>query len=229
MSSISALAQQDTVVADHEIKAEVPELSSFHKVIYKLWHTAWPNKDVAMLADLALQIDSGATKIENAKLPGILRDKKDRWEENVKKLREIVTSYQDAIAKKDSQLVLDAAEKLHSQYETLVRVIRPMIKELDAFHQVLYRLYHYYMPEYDLPKIRESVDQMKEKMEALNKATLPERLKKRHTAFDNKRKELDNSLKKLAGVVKVGKDKKKVKVAIITLHSKYQALENVFD
>ena len=28
-------------------KAEVPALSSFHEVIYVIWHEAWPEKDAA--------------------------------------------------------------------------------------------------------------------------------------------------------------------------------------
>ncbi len=35
-----------------ETKAEVPALDNFHDVIYKIWHTAWPEKDVKMLAEL---------------------------------------------------------------------------------------------------------------------------------------------------------------------------------
>ena len=40
-------------------------------------------------------------------------------------------------------------------YEGLVRIIRPPLPELEAVHQHLYGLYHYYGPGYDLEKIRE--------------------------------------------------------------------------
>ena len=30
--------------------AEVPELVSFHEVIFKIWHEAWPNKDTERVA-----------------------------------------------------------------------------------------------------------------------------------------------------------------------------------
>ncbi|MCJ7553795.1 MAG: hypothetical protein MUO34_07915, partial [Ignavibacteriaceae bacterium] len=32
-----------------ETSADVPELFSFHDVIYPIWHTAFPNKDIEML------------------------------------------------------------------------------------------------------------------------------------------------------------------------------------
>lgn len=225
----TVLAQDTTKLADKEIKTEVPELTSFHTVIYKIWHNAWPKRDVSALAAVLPDVEKGAAKIEQAKLPGILREKKNLWEENVKKLTAIVAEYRDAVAKSDSQRVLDAAEKLHAQYEALVRVIRPVLKELDAFHQTLYMLYHYYMPAYDVEKIRSSVEELQRKMEDLNKATLPKRLEKRQSVFEEKRKELDEAVRNLAEITRVDGDEKAVKDAINLAHDKYQALQEVFD
>jgi len=223
------LAQEDTTATTDETKTEVGELTSFHKVIYKLWHNAWPKKDIVALTDMLPDIENGSAKIEKTKLPGILRDKKAMWEANVKKLGEIVNEYKNAVSRNDSQQILNAAEKLHAQYEALVRVIKPAIKELDAFHQVLYMLYHYYMPEYNFEKIQSSVKELQEKMDVLNKATLPLRLEKKQETFDEKRKELDKSVRELAAVVEAGKDEETVKDAINSVHSKYEALEKVFD
>ena len=36
-----------------EATAEVPALDSFHEVIFKIWHEAWPKKDAALLKQLA--------------------------------------------------------------------------------------------------------------------------------------------------------------------------------
>jgi hypothetical protein len=62
-----------------EVKAEVPELKAFHSVIYKLWHNAWPEKDIAMMAELIPEIEKGVEKVQKAQLPGILREKKPHW------------------------------------------------------------------------------------------------------------------------------------------------------
>ena len=43
---MSVLRAQET---SKEVSATVPALTEFHKVIYKIWHTAWPNKDYDML------------------------------------------------------------------------------------------------------------------------------------------------------------------------------------
>ncbi len=70
-----------------EIDSSVPELFEFHEVIYPIWHTAYPEKDYAMLKEMVPEVNSGAEKIYSAPLPGILRDKKEEWDKEVAKFR----------------------------------------------------------------------------------------------------------------------------------------------
>jgi DNA repair exonuclease SbcCD ATPase subunit len=212
-----------------EVNASVEELKEFHSTIYEIWHSAWPNKDIALLEKLLPDIKAGYTKLQNAKLPGILRDKKEIWDLNLKTLSEIIAEYQTSIEKKDSVSLLNASEKLHSQYERIVRVIRPILKELEAFHQTLYMLYHYYTPEYNYDKVKQSVDELSKKMDALNKAKLPERLHEKTAEFNKARKELATSLKNLRSTVKKEKDKVKIIEGVEKMHTEYKALEAVFD
>jgi len=146
--SISLLAQTD------ETKPEVKELTKYHKVIYKLWHVAWPNKDINMIIQLYDDLKNGADEVANAKLPGILRDKEKAWKENVEKLLLSINNLKNAIDKRDTSEILKLAEDIHTIYETLVKVIKPPIKEVDEFHQTLYVLYHYYVPEHNIEKIK---------------------------------------------------------------------------
>ncbi len=214
---------------DHEINSQVNELTEFHEVIYQIWHTGWPEKNIKFLQSLLPKVETGFTKIKNAELPGILRDKKMKWEEGVKKFGICVDEYKNASVKDDSVGLLNAAEKLHSQYETLVRVIRPVLKEVDAFHQVLYMLYHYYIPEYNFAKIQESAGELLKKMEDLNKAVLSKRIKDREKAFNDARMELEIAVKKFNETVKTGDNKKAVTNASDLVHSKYESLEKIFN
>ncbi len=214
--------------SDHETASQVPELTAFHEVIYPLWHEAWPKKDLAALSALLPQIETGAAKIEKAELPGILREKKQVWTAGVEKLHEIVSQYRDAVEKKELQPLLDAAERLHAQYETLVRTIRPALPEMDAFHQVLYRLYHYEMHAFSLPTIQGTVRELKDKMNALDRAVLPKRLEPKQAAFDGRRGELSRSVADLVAVAEAGKDEAAVKAAIESMHGRYEALAGLF-
>ena len=211
-----------------EVSATVPALTEFHKVIYKIWHTAWPNRDTDMLIALLPEIEKGTTGIVSAEIPGILRDKKAAWEKGVEELRTIVQDYRAAVETKQKQPLLDAAEKLHAQYEALVRVIRPPLRQLEEFHTVLYMVYHYYMPGESLEKIRASVEPLREKMAALNKVKLPTRFKGKEASFTVARKELEETVAEFGTVVS-SNDLGKIKNAVETMHSRYVTLAAVLE
>jgi NADH dehydrogenase/NADH:ubiquinone oxidoreductase subunit G len=212
-----------------EVKAEVPELKAFHAVIYKLWHTAWPEQNISMMAQLVPDIEKGVEKIQKAQLPGILREKKSSWEEGLKELNEVVKEYKKAIASKDTQKILDAGEELHSQFESLVRITRPALKQLDEFHKVLYPLYHYYMPEYKRDKIKESAVEISAKMDSLSNADLPENLRAIGKDFHRRVQELSVAVKYFIKVAKEIDDEETVTNAIKDVHTKYQLLEQVLE
>lgn len=226
--SLCLNAQEKVKTKPDETKAEVPALDNFHDVIYKLWHTAWPEKDMAMLVELLPEVQQGGDALANAELPGILRDKKTVWKENIGKLQAIINEYKKSVSPVDSQRLLDAAEKLHMQYEKLVRIVRPALKEMDEFHTVLYSLYHYYLPESNKNKITESTKELTSKMEKLNKAKLPDRLKKKEATFTETRTRLSKSIEAVNKAVTSG-EMKTIKTTIELMHTEYQALEKVFE
>ena len=211
-----------------ETSATVPALTEFHKVIFKIWHTAWPNKDLDMLSALLPDIEKGTAAIANTELPGILREKKTAWEKEVKELQTIVQEYRTAVEAKQKQPLLDAAEKLHSQYEALVRVIRPPLRQLEEFHALLYMVYHHYVPEESLDKIRGSVQPLREKMDALSRAALPARFKNKEASFAAARSDLEKSVAEF-GVTVSSNDLGKIKIAVETMHSRYVTLASVLE
>jgi primosomal protein N'' len=223
-----ALAQQTKQTHADETVAQVPILTDFHEVIFKVWHTAWPDKNLAMLTELLPEIRHFSDSLGKVQLPGILRDKQKAWKLNTAKLQEIVSEYAGATSPVDSQKLLDAAERLHAQYEALVRMTRPVLEEMDAFHQVLYMLYHHYLPGKNQEKLTSSVKELKERMTALNKATLPERLTKREAAFNAARSSLAHSVEALdASMAEDNLEEFASKVE--TMHTNYQTLEKVFE
>ncbi len=211
-----------------EVTANVPELGEFHNVIVPIWHQAWPAKDTAMMRQLLPDVEKGVAKIAAAKLPGILRDKQKTWNENVAKFQAFAAEYKAAADANDDPRLMNAAENLHKQFEVLVRIVRPVLKELDQFHQTLYVLYHYEMPEYKLDKIKVSVATLKEKMGPLNAAKLPARLNNKQAEFDAARIKLASSLDDVIAIIATNKEHK-IKDAIEKMHTNYQGVEKVFD
>ncbi|MCL4808723.1 MAG: hypothetical protein KJ062_13185 [Thermoanaerobaculia bacterium] len=213
---------------DPETEARVPALSAFHAVVYPLWHEAWPNKDVEALVALAPKVEAGVEAIAKAELPGILRDKKATWEAAVARLRTVAGEYAAAASKKDGPALLDAAEDLHSQFERMVRIVRPVLKEIEAFHATLYVLYHRQLDPFALDAVSQSVRTMKGQVGPLSAASLPERLKAKAGDFEAARARLATAVD--AAVASLdGKDEKAIRAAIELLHTRYQEVEAVFD
>ncbi|MCX6640496.1 MAG: hypothetical protein NTW14_08460 [bacterium] len=225
---VMACAQDKPHDLAAEIKAEVPALEQMHEVIYPLWHTAWANKDTAMMVELLPDIVKKAEAVTKSELPGILRDKQVKWNAAVEALNATVSEYKTAIEKQDKQQLLDAAETLHRNYEMLVRIVSPVLDEMEAFHGSLYPLYHYYIATYDAAKVESAVADLKVKMDALNKAVLPERRQKRNDAFVAARIILSASVDDLVKTVET-KDENKIKAAVEKMHTAYQGLEKVFE
>lgn len=214
---------------EHEVNSEIKELTEFHDVIYQIWHTAWPEKDIKLLKSFVTQVESGYKKIKKAELPGILRDKKSKWDDGVNKLGEFVAAYKSTAQKDDSEGLLNAAEKLHAQYEVLVRIVKPLSKEIDNFHKELYMIYHYYTPNYDYEKLKRAITMLRARNESVFVSKLPVRLKSRQEAFDKAKIELDVAVQDLFQLTLDANDKEKITKAVDVVHSKYQELEKVFD
>jgi hypothetical protein len=226
--SCSLFAQDKRSPTLGETKSEIVELTNFHEVIYKIWHTAWPEKDVAMLKDLLPDVERLGSELCKAKLPGILRERERAWKGEVVNLQGILAEYKSSVNGGKSEQSLAAAEKLHSQYEKMVRLVRPALKELEEFHSVLYPLYHYYMPQNDHEKISSSVKSLNLKFKALNGAVLPARLKAKEADFELARYNLGQSLVSLDTAI-LSTDDKMVQRKIEQMHNRYEELSRLFE
>ena len=213
----------------NETRSSVPELSAFHEVIYQIWHKAWPAKDTQLLKELLPDIEGDFEKLSKATLPGILRDKQEDWSKEIKNMADIITSYKKAAAADQKTALLKAAEDLHTQFENLMRMVRPVMKEIDVFHQELYMLYHYYTPAYDLEKIRVSTAELISRMEPINQVQLPPRRKDKQGAFDQARQSLSTALADLEQVIKNDRGKDSVLKGIEKVHDQYRALVGMFE
>jgi len=223
LASQMSLAQTET-----ETQPRVPELEKLHEVIYPMWHVAYPNRDTAKLRELwpALQKDIAA--LEKAELPGILRDKKDAWQKGLENLKATEKAYGEALDKGAAEDKLKAAEQLHWAYEVLMRTIRPRLKELNAFHTELYKIYHYYLPNKDQKSLNEILPALKARMDTLDRAVLPQRLAQKQETFAKARTELSKKVKRVVAVAPKG-NWTRTKAAIEEMHTAYQALDKTFD
>ncbi|MCX6543958.1 MAG: hypothetical protein NTV05_06035 [Acidobacteria bacterium] len=211
-----------------ETTAAVPALDAMHEIMLPMWHDAWPNKDYKALAAILPNLEKHLAAVSRAELPGILREKNPVWTAGVAELNKAGADYKAAVAADKNEDLLKAAEALHMQYEKLVRVIKPVLPELDDFHGTLYVLYHNQTNPLVVAKVTASVDTLTVKMAVLNQTTLPDRLKARTAEFTAQRDRLARALTALAGTL-ASKDELKIRDAIELMHAEYQKLEKVFE
>ena len=222
------LAVAAVPVLAQETEGTVPEIAAFHEVIYPIWHTAYPDKDIAMLKSLVPQVNELAGKVFAAKLPGILRDKQVKYDAALAEFRASVEAYNAAAKGSDDKAMLDAAELLHAKYEKLARTLQPVLKEMEDFHKVLYVVYHTDLPAKNWEAVRTAAPDLKAKAEAVTAAKLSTRLQPKAEAFAKASGELVKAATALAGLGPKA-DGAAVEQAVQTLHSRYQDLEKIFD
>lgn len=212
-----------------EIDSSVPELFDFHEVIYPIWHTAYPEKNYVMLKEMTPQVNEGAEKIFEAKLPGILRDKQDEWNKGVEKLRVSVEEYNKALKGNDEPAMLIAAEELHSDFEMLVRIIRPVTKEVEAFHKVLYMIYHHYWPNKNMEEFGKAVDDLDIRAGELTNCVLPKWAADKTEPFVEQAQKLYESTNSLKALKDGNADVTDLDKALEDVHTNYVNLEALFD
>ncbi len=223
----SNLMAQNTIDST-EITSSVPELFKFHDVIYVIWHEAYPSKDISALKGMVEKIQADMEKINNAPLPGILKDKEAKWKDGLKVLNASAENYYSAAKGTDDQVMLDAAEKLHADYEFMVRVLRPVSKEVDEYHKDLYVIFHKFYPSKDYKSIAPMMDGMVAKAEACLNAKLPKKLEGKTELFQNTVKELVAKTVALKEALKTN-DGAAIDKAVDVMHSKYQDVEKIFE
>jgi hypothetical protein len=204
----------------------VPALDEFHEVMYPIWHTAYPAKDYDALKNFTEEVNSKAEKIYSAALPGIQHDKQKRWDEGVNNFREAVENYNKLTQSDDNEGLLNAAENLHTKYEMLVRIIRPVMKEIDDFHKTLYIVYHDFLPNKNYEELSKVTDTLIKKAMLITEAKVPKKLESQKEEFSSAAAELLISTQELKKITQE-QDKDSIDAAIENMHSKYENLVTI--
>ena len=111
------------------------------------------------------------------------------------------------------------------------RVIRPVIKEIDDYHQTLYIFYHKLYPDGKFDEIAGLTGDLVTKAKAIMnypRERLQQRLGDHITRFDAAAKQLFNAIISLKEALN-GDDPKKKNEAIESLHTAYQDFDAVFN
>jgi len=211
-----------------ELKAEVPALTAFHEVIFPLWHEAWPEKDTAQMKELLPRVREHVKAVSEAELPGILRDKKPAWDEGLGRLQADLAAYETAAAADDQAGLMDAVESLHTDFEKQVRVVRPVMKELDAYHVELYKIYHRYLPAKDLASLREASVALSDRCGVLSEAPSPDWFADKADTLAAEVGVLCERTRALRAA-SAGEEWEPAAAAVEAVHDQYRRVEALFD
>jgi hypothetical protein len=223
-----AVASSDGAASQEEITRSVPALEDLHEVVRVLWHDAYPAKDYKTIKELLPRADELTAKLDAAPLPGIMRESQAKWDAGKATLKETLAALHKAADANDEPAMLAQTEAYHAAFEGLVRIVRPVVPELEAFHQELYKLYHYHLPGYDLEAIRADAAAMQAKISPLQGAKLPGRLAGKQKDFDAAVATLSGTVDDLVETAKKD-NKEKISAAVETVHTAYVKTVAVFE
>jgi hypothetical protein len=211
-----------------ELAADVPELDAVHEFMSPLWHDAFPAQDYEAIAAAVPQFEASLAALDGAELPGILQDKQTQWDEQKQLLMESFDGLKAAVAAGNQDEILAFTEVFHMNYEGMVRIIRPVLPELETFHQHLYGLYHYYGPGYDVEKIRSAATEMAAAIPPLQAAELPANLAEHQAHFEMLVTQLGEAVGGLIATLE-NPSRADVDAAIDAVHVAYEEVEGIFD
>jgi hypothetical protein len=214
-------------VPEAEITARVAELDAIHEVMQPVWHDAFPARDFEAIQEAVPEFETRLGALDAVRLPGILQDKQARWDEQKALLISSFQELKEAAEEEDEDRMLAHTEAFHMHYEGMVRIIRPVVPELEAFHQHLYGLYHYYGPGYDLEKIQRAADSMAEAIGPLHEAQLPARLADHQEHFEMAVANLGDKVAALQAALEDPR-RAEVEAAIEAVHEAYEGVEGIF-
>jgi soluble cytochrome b562 len=214
-------------VPAEELTASVPELTAVHEFMEPLWHEAFPAKDFGRIQELVPEFEPALAALEAVELPGILQDKVEAWNQGKVSLANTFEELKAAAEAGNEEEMLGYAEAFHMSYEGLVRIISPPLPELEAVHQHLYGLYHYYGPGYDVEKIRDAATKMAAAIPALQAAELPARLSDHQAHFEMAVTDLGETIGSLMATLD-DPSKEAVTASIEAVHAAYSEIEGIF-
>jgi hypothetical protein len=214
--------------SDEELRTSLPELAEFHEVIFQLWHEAWPNHDYETMIALLPTVREHVGILQDVELPGIVREEQEGWDAGMERLTESLALYETAAETGDEEGLLAAVEQLHAAFENLVRILRPVLDELEAYHVELYRVYHYYMPDRNLLELRLTTARMLDRCAALLTASPPPDSGVEPGLFTAEVERLCEATEELQGTTE-GEDWTAIDGAVERVHQRYRTIVEMFD
>ncbi|MFH1176026.1 MAG: hypothetical protein V1750_01370, partial [Acidobacteriota bacterium] len=139
-----------------------------------------------------------------------------------------LAAYEQAAASGQEQGLLDAVEELHARFEALVRVVRPKMKELEAYHVVLYQIYHKLAPNKEIDKLREASGELVAACATLAAAPIPKRFASKSELLAGAFAGLCQASRDLQ-TASAGGDLGVIEKAVLDVHTLYQLTEQVFE
>ena len=105
------------------LRVKIPELVSFHKALYRLWHDYYPNDQIDSIKAIVPQFKEKAEALNAIKWPDVLAGDADKLNQKVKDLQQSVDNLEAACQGDDAEAILKASEVLHVRYVAVNRML----------------------------------------------------------------------------------------------------------
>ena len=103
------------------LRLKIPELVSFHDVLYTLWHDYYSNDQIDSIKAIVPQFKEKAAALNAIQWPDVLAGDADKLNEKIKDLQQSVDDLEAACQGDDAEAIMKASEVLHEKYVAVNR------------------------------------------------------------------------------------------------------------
>ncbi len=101
------------------LRVKIPELITFHDVLYKVWHDYYPNDAIDSIKAIVPEFKEEAATLDKIQWPDVLNDQIETLKEQVKALQIAVDKLEAACQGEDTEAIKKATADVHENYRAI--------------------------------------------------------------------------------------------------------------
>lgn len=173
-----ATAEDGECPADKAGEAGYKAIEEFHQILAPIWHVSWPEKDYNALLEAGPKFVSAFKGIVKLKPTFKTKKRDENFNNNRDNFARLVKEFNEACSLKENEKAYKIMPHLHDAFEITASCLLPVnYPELEGMIITLNIIIENHLPNENMNGIINSTETLVNKMQGLNKNSIPDDLK----------------------------------------------------